>query len=293
MKPLHIVAAALVMALWGGNFGFAKWGLEELPPLTLMALRFALVALMLVPFTRPPAGRLPWIVAISFTLGGLHFSLMFSGLSRIDASLAAIAIQLQVPFAAILAALFFDDRLGWRRMAGMVGAFVGIVIIAGEPKVQGDPTALAMIIGASAMWAISNVLIKKMGPVDGFALNGWMALFAVPQLVLASLLLETGQIDALMHAGWKSLVSIVYQAVLVMVVGYGVWYVLIRQYAVNQTMPFTLLVPLFGVLAGIVMLGEELTWRVVVGGAATIAGVGVIVLRRPDAVDRTKAGSAT
>lgn len=293
MKPFDIMIAIAVMVVWGANFGFAKWGLDELPPLVLMTLRFGLVALILVPFTRLPAGKLPWILAVSFILGCLHFALMFTGLARIDAALAAIAIQMQVPFAAILAALFFNDRLGWRRMAGMVGAFAGVIIIAGEPNLEGDLGALALVVSASAMWAVSNVLIKKMGAVDGMALNGWMALFAVPQLIIASLLLESGQLDALAAAGWKTVASVTYQAVLVMVVGYGLWYGLIRRYQVNQTMPFTLLVPLFGVLAGVVMLDEALTWRLLVGGAATIAGVAVIVLRRPEAVDRTRAGSVS
>ena len=73
----------------------------------------------------------------------------------------------------------------------------------------------------------------------------------------------------------------VYQAVLVVVVGYGVWTWLLRQYEINQAMPITLLVPLVGVLSGVVFLGESLTLPLILGGLLTIVGVGIILIRRP------------
>ena len=70
-------------------------------------------------------------------------------------------------------------------------------------------------------------------------------------------------------------------AVMVTVVGYGVWYYMIDKYETNQTMPFTLLVPVVGVLGGVFALGERMTLQIGLGGFATIVGVAIIVLRRP------------
>ena len=70
-------------------------------------------------------------------------------------------------------------------------------------------------------------------------------------------------------------------AILVTVISYVMWYRILRRYSVNQAMPFTLLVPVIGVLAAALLLDEPLTLRVILGGVATIAGVAVIVLRRP------------
>src|SRR5690606_15147355 len=72
MPSRHVVLALLVMVLWGFNFVAAKWGLEELPPLALTALRFLLVALLLVSFVPRPRGRMGEIAALSVTLGSLH-----------------------------------------------------------------------------------------------------------------------------------------------------------------------------------------------------------------------------
>lgn len=280
MKPADALQAVLVTALWGFNFVAAKLGLTEFPPIFLIAVRFTLVALLLVWFVRPPLERIGRVAAVSVTLGGLHFSLMFTGLQNVDAGTAALTIQLQVPFAALLAALFFNDPFGWRSLLGMLLSFAGMVLIAGAPSVSGNLPSLALVLGAALVWAIANLQIKALGQMSGLVLNAWISLLAAPQLFLASWLLEDGQWRALTHAGPVGWGAIAYMALLVTIVGYGTWYRLLGRYPVSQTMPFMLLVPVFGVLSGVAFLGEALTWEILAGGALTITGVGIIVLRR-------------
>ncbi len=281
MNPGHVLLILGVMMVWGFNFVVAKEGLAEFPPLLLMALRFGLVAAVMIWFVRPPRGYWRTIAMLSITLGSLHFSLMFVGLTRVDASVASIAIQMQVPFAALLAAVFFQDRLGWRRALGMAVAFAGVVLIAGQPRVSTDLLFLCSVIAASFVWAVANIQIKGMAEIDGMTLNAWISLFAAPQLLLLSLLLEQGQMAAIAEASWRGWGAIVYMAVVVTMIAYGIWYSMIDRYPTNQTMPFTLLVPIFGVLSGVFVLGEPFTGAMALGGALTLAGVGVIVLRRP------------
>lgn len=291
MSARDIAGLLLVALVWGVNFAVVKAGLAELPPVFFVALRFAAVALVLVPFVRLPRQKLGRLVLLSITLGGLHFSLMFVGLRDLDVATAAIAIQLQVPFAAILAAVFLDDRLGWRRLAGMAIAFAGVALIAGEPRIGGNLLPLALVVSAALVWAVANIQIKALGDIDVFALSAWVAVLAAPQLFVASLLLEDGQWTALAAAGWTAWGSIAYQVVLVTILGYGIWYWNMQRHAVNQVMPFTLLVPLFGVLSGIVFFDERLTGPMIAGGLATIAGVAVVVIRRPRIVaPSTKGG---
>jgi O-acetylserine/cysteine efflux transporter len=282
VRPLHVAMLVAVMFVWGMNFAVAKTALYHLPPILLVALRFVLVAIVLVPFVRLPKGQWLGIFVVSVFLGLLHFTLMFNGLKDVDASTAAIAIQLQVPFSALLAALVFQDKLGWRRAIGMAIAFAGVALIAGEPRLQGNYASLAMVISAACIWAVAAIFIKRLENLDGFTLNAWMAVLATPQLFLASFLLESGQIEALRQADWLVVgFALFYQAVIIVIIGYGIWYWMLKRYDVNQTMPFTLLVPMFGVLSGVLFLGEQLTLTFLVGGAITIVGVGIIVIRRP------------
>ncbi len=285
IPPLHLLGFIGIMAIWGFNLVMAKWGLRELSPMLLMTLRFGIVALVLLPFVPRPSGRWREILLLSFLLGFLHFSMMFTGLQGIDASTAAIAIQLQVPFASLLAVLFFKDKLGWRRLLGMAIAFAGVAVVAGEPRLADSYFSLGLVIGAALIWAISNVLVKALHELPGWTIAGWMSLFATPQLALGSLVFESGQLEALRSAGWLTWTAVAYTSLAVMVVGYGAWYWLLKRHPVSVAMPFTLLLPIFGAGSGVLALGESLTPQLLVGGALVVVGVGIIVIRRPETTE--------
>ncbi|WP_366657110.1 EamA family transporter [Fodinicurvata sp. EGI_FJ10296] len=276
MKARDLLIVLLIMAVWGFNFAVSKVALEQIPPIFMIGLRFAVVAALLLPITRIPTEHMKDIFLLSVTLGSAHFALMFTGLSRVDASVAAITIQVQVPIAAALGALLYREPVTTARVVGMVIAAVGVVILAGAPQAQSDLSAVLMIVGAAFMWAVATMQMKRLSNVNGFQLNAWMALFATPQLLFTSLMVESGQWEAITAADWRVWASIAYQAVLVVVVCYSLWYWLLRKYEVSQAIPFTLLVPVFGVMSGLMFLGEVLTWNVVVGGGTTIAGVAII-----------------
>jgi O-acetylserine/cysteine efflux transporter len=271
-----LLVVLLVMAIWGFNFAVSKIALEQMPPVLMIGLRFALVAALLLPISRIPLGHMKDIFLLSVTLGSAHFALMFTGLSRVDASVAAITIQAQVPIAAALGAILYREQITLPRIIGMLVALAGVIILAGAPQARSDLAAVLMIVGAAFMWAVANLQMKNLSKVNGFALNAWMALFATPQLIVTSLILETGQWESIVSSDWRVWASITYQAVLVVVVCYSLWYWILREYSVSQAIPFTLLVPIFGVISGLLFLGETLTINVIVGGGTTIVGVAII-----------------
>ncbi len=282
MRLGDIALAVGIMVIWGCNFVVVKFGLEDFPPLLLTGLRFCLVALALIWFVpRPDAHTLRRLAALSVTFGSLHFSLMFLGLTRIDASVASVAVQLQVPFAALLAAVVFKDYLGWRRALGMALAFVGVVIVAGAPTVVPELGFLLLIVAASLVWSVGNIQVKALPAVGVFTMNAWISAMSGPQLIVLSLIFEDNQLDAIADAGVAGWGAVLYMAVLVTIVGYGYWYKLIERYSTNQTMPFTMLVPVSGIVSGVLLRGEPFGWELVIGALCTMAGVGVIVLRRP------------
>jgi O-acetylserine/cysteine efflux transporter len=121
--------------------------------------------------------------------------------------------------------------------------------------------------------------LRALGGVSVFATNGWMAVFAIPQMAFMSILFETGQVDAIANASMETWIAILHMGIIVSIVGHGLWYQMVPKYQTNQTMPFTLLIPVFGVSMGIVLLGETLNWHIIAGGLVTIAGVAIIVFR--------------
>jgi O-acetylserine/cysteine efflux transporter len=281
MTPGDLALTVVVMVLWGLNFVVAKVGLQELPPMLMVGLRFMMVAALLIGFVPFPRRQLGKIFGLSISMGALHFGLMFVGIRNVDASVASVAIQLQVPFAALLAWLFLGDTLGWRRAAGMALAFLGIILIGGEPRMAGSLLPLGLIVAASFLWAVGNIQLRHLRAVSPMALNAWLALFAAPQMFLASALFEDGQWEAMATAGWRGWGAIAYMIVFVTIIGYGFWYRMAQRYPVNVTMAHTLQVPIWGVLSSVLLLGESLTWAMVGGSLLTLAGVAIIVLWRP------------
>lgn len=283
----------LVQLLWGVNFAIAKFGLDSFSPIFFVALRFSLVAILLLFVVGlPRRDLLTRLLPLSLTMGVMHFTLIFLGMAHLDAATSSIAVQLQTPFAAIMAAFFFGERLGWRRIVGMAIAFGGVLLIAGEPRFSDNPWPLLSVIAAALVWAAGNIQVKALGDqVDAVQLNGWIAILAAPQLLVASWLIEGPQWQNIPGAAWEGWGALVFQAVVIAIFTYWIWYNMMRRYPVNQVMPFTLLLPMIGVAAGALMRHEDVTWQMVVGGLATVAGVGIIVIRRPAVVaPATKTG---
>jgi O-acetylserine/cysteine efflux transporter len=292
MKPQHLALMLLCQLLWGVNFVAAKIGLQHFEPLFFVALRFSLVALLLLPFVGLPRRKLLQLIPLSMTMGVMHFSLIFTGMRYLDAATSSIAVQLQVPFAAILAAFFFKETLGWRRITGMLVAFAGVVLIAGEPRFVGNLWPLLSVVGAALVWATANVQVKALGDeFDAVQLNGYIAILAAPQLLVVSYLLEGNQWPSVVDVHWMGWAALLFQSVVVAIFSYWIWYNMMRRYPVNQVMPFTLLLPMIGVYSGHIFLDEVITWQMLLGGLATLAGVAIVVIRRPAVVaPSTKTG---
>jgi len=270
----------MVAVIWGSGFLFAKVAIEHFPPILLMAMRFTVTALVLVWFVPIPRKQLPRLFWVALIGAAIQYSLTFTGLKHIYASTAIIVIQLEVPFAVLIAVVFLKDRVDFIKIAGMVLAFIGVVIIAGEPHLQGDLFWVAIVAAGAFTWAVGQVMIKSLGPVGGFTLIAWIAVFAAPQLYIASWLVESDQFTAIRSADWVVWAVVAYLGIIMTAVGYAIWYHLLGKYPVYQVAPYQLLLPVTTVLGGVLLLDEALTVRLMIGGGLAIGGVAVINLIR-------------
>jgi O-acetylserine/cysteine efflux transporter len=280
MRIRDIVLALLAMALWGLNFAVAKVALGEFPPILLAALRFWLVALILLPFCRRPP-RLRPILGLAIVLGLIHYPMVFSGLSRLDASTAAVVLQLQVPFGVLLAAILLGEKFRLRDGLGMAIAFAGVALIAGAPRLEASRLGLALLLVAAFGWGLGTVQLKRLGPIDPFTLNGWLGLFVALELTVVSRLVDGSPAAFIAAADWRGWLALLYTSVISTIVAFGLWARMVSRYPVSLTLPFMLTVPLFAIAGGVAIEGDRITPDIVAGGALTLIGVGSIVIRRP------------
>jgi O-acetylserine/cysteine efflux transporter len=280
MRIRDILLALTTMLLWGLNFAVAKLALAEFPPILLSALRFTLVALILLPFVPRPK-RIRPIIELAVTLGLLQFPMVFFGLTRLDASTASIVLQLQVPLGVVMAAILLGEKLSWRHGLGMAIAFAGVALIAGAPRLEANRIGLIFLLIAATAWGFSTVQLKKLGPIDPFVLNGWLGLFVAIELTVLSLAIEGSPLGPIAAATWRGWSGLLYTGLISTIVAFGLWAKLVARYSVSQTLPFMLTVPLFAIVGGIVLNGDRMTADIIAGGLLTLAGVGLIVVRWP------------
>lgn len=280
MKPLDVGLAIAIAVIWGMGFIVAKAAMAHFSPILLMALRFTLTALCLVWFVRPPLHLCKQLFWISLVSAALQYSLTFNGLRGIDASTAALLVQLEVPFGLLLAWLVLGDRISPKQALGMIISFCGAVLIVGEPKLSGDLFYAFMVIGGAFTWAVGQIMIKQLGNLGGFRLISGVAIFATPQLYIASWLLESDQLVQIETASPAAWGAVVYLGLIMTALAYALWYRLLGLYSVNQVMPFLLLLPVTSVFGGIVFLDESLTLKIATGGFLAVFGVALITLQR-------------
>jgi len=280
MKPVDVLIAIAVAIIWGMGFVIAKAGMVHFSPILLMALRFTLTAACLIYFFRPPPGLFRQLFWISLISAALQYSLTFNGVRGIDASTAALLVQLEVPFGLIMAWLVFGERIRPQQGLGILVAFAGAVLIVGEPRLEGDLIYAFLVIGGAFTWAIGQIMVKKLGNIGGFRLLSGVALFAAPQLFVASWIFEQDQLEQVQTASLGAWSSVIYLGIVMTALGYGLWYRLLGHYGVNQVMPFLLLLPVTSVCGGIFFLGESLTVKIALGGSLAIIGVALITIRR-------------
>jgi len=273
LNSKQILLALIVPITWGLGFTLAKIGMEQFSALLIMSIRFGIAGLVLVWFTKPPWGHMREIFVVALIGSTIQYGLTYNGLKGIDASTAAILVQLEGPILALMGTILLKEKLGLTRALGMGFAFLGVFIIAGEPRLDGHIDSVILLVAGSTVWAVAQIMISRLKGLSGITILAWVAIMATPQMLIASLIIEDGQWQAITSASLVDWSIIFYLAFIMTVVGYSVWYHLLSSVDVSQVSPFLMLLPITSIIAGIVLLDEKLTLSMIIGGLMIMTGV--------------------
>jgi len=262
-------------AIWGASFLFMRVAANDFGAIALVEVRLALGALVLFPFlwsarSQFPPALWPKLALIGAINSALPFILFAWGAQRAPAGIGAIANAMTVPFTALIAFLFFGERIGvWRSIALAVG-FTGVVVLAS------DRTAGVNVTWAAAAGTTASLLY-------GIGINlARRHLTGLPPAALASATLGCAALLTLPFAvaQWprtaiplESLASAGALGVLCTGLAFVAYYRLIARIGASRTSTVTYLIPLFGVVWAWLILGEAVTSSMAVAGAMILGSV--------------------
>ena len=280
LEGQHLALLIAINLIWGMNLIASKIGVGQFPPLLFTAMRFGAVALVLLPMLRWQRGQMFYLLAAALFTGPAAFALLFTGVKlTADASTVAIATQMGVPFSTLLSVWLLGETIRWRRTLGIVLAFAGIVVIGFDPRVFAYWEGLLLVILSCFVGSLGLIFVKRLKNLKALELQAWIAAVGGPGLLLLSLTLESNQATAIANAnayGWGSLA---FTTIMSSLIAHTGWYYLVSRY------PVTSLSPLFGIFFGVTLLNDQLTPRILLGGAITLVGVLIVVLREKRLVD--------
>jgi O-acetylserine/cysteine efflux transporter len=270
----HLLLALAVVAVWGTNFVVIHWGLAEFPPFLFAALRFLFSVVPWIVFVRRP--QVTWAKLASFgvLLGAGQFGLLFLAMQRdVSPGLASLIMQTQVFFTIGLAMAIQRERVSIVQALAMLLAACGIVLIGWQSAHEGrasiTPLGLALLLCAASCWAMANIVVRTAGKVDALAFMVWSSPFSLPVLFgLAFGVHGTEAVgEALRGANWLGWASVAWQAIGNTLFGFAAWNWLLARHPAATITPAALLIPVFGMGASSLVLGEPLqAWKLLAAG---------------------------
>lgn len=294
--------AVSVAVLWGINFLAIHAGLEHFPPVFFAALRFAVIAvptLLLVP--RPDVAW-RWLLAYGLGFGTVQFAFLFVAMDLgMPPGLASLVLQASAPFTVLLGALLLRESLVARQVVGIALAVVGLFVIGAHRAQTVALLPVVLTVLGALGWAFGNLASRLARSDEPLRLVLWMSIVPPLPLFALSAVMEgptagwEATAQALQGEAWTAVLGLAYVVLLGTLLGTGLWASLMRRHPAGVVAPYSLLVPVVGMLAAWLVLAEQPDLTELAAGAVIVLGVllGSPRVLRPGLPQREVAASSS
>ena len=282
MRAADVARLVALAAMWGASYLFMRYAVPEFGPVPLIALRVLVAGIALLLFIKATGGAVGWrkhwraFLFVGAVGLALPFVLIATALRTIDASTAAILNALAPLFATVVAAAWIREPVTPAKMSGIALCIAGTAVLVGwtpRPMTGAELLAAGMSIAATALYGytivFTKVHLKGASPIGTSAGTLLMAAVALAPLVAFAPLHASITPMAWAAALGLAIVSTTFAFIL--------YYRLIADVGPVKAITVTLLVPIFGMLWGVIFLGEPLTAGRIAGCAIILAGCALIL----------------
>lgn len=271
MKLSAILLSLLVVFIWGVNPAVSKLGLQELPPFTFLTIRYAIVALIFLPFAKPSKKELGQLLFVAITSNVITNMLGYIAYKELSPSASSLLMQTEGPISVLMACLWAKERINLKQVLAILLSFVGVAVIMDMPEMSFYGVALILL--SRFFWGACQIMFKntKHMPIPTFLAYSY--LFAVPFTAMGSVWIEDFDYSALDKVNWVIAGWVMAFEVILLSVAMVLWQKLIAVNGVSKIAPFSTLRIVFGIIAGILMFNDPLTWQILLGSALVTLGV--------------------
>jgi len=280
MSPRDRLLAVLVAVCWGLNFPATALALDHFPPFFMVALRFALIAIPTVLFVPRPQIEFRWLLGAGLGIGLLQFAFLYAGMAAgMPSGLASLVLQASAPFTVLIAGIWLRERITPRQAAGIAIAVLGLAAIAVHRAQVAALLPVILTLCGALGWAIGNISTRKAEAPNPFRLTLWMSVVPpVPMLALALLVEGPERIGDSLATSFTldalpAVLGLLYIVLIATLVGYGIWGGLLKRNPSSVVAPFSMLVPVVGVLASWLAFGEVIDQVELIAGIFVVGGV--------------------
>lgn len=280
LTPFHRLLACAVALIWGVNFLAIHLSLQQFPPLFLVALRFALLAIPTMLFVPRPKVATRWLVGYGVGFGVLQFTFLYSGMAAgMPAGLASLVLQASGPFTLVLGALLLKEQVRGRQWWGVAVAAAGMVVVGVSRAGVAQLVPYVLVLLGALGWALGNLSSRLAAPPNPLHLTLWMSVVVPVPMLALSLLLEgphditDSLVTSFTAQAAPAWIGLAYTVVVGTVVGSGIWTWLLARHPAGVVGPFSMLVPVVGMATAALALDERPTPWEVLGGVVVVAGV--------------------
>ena len=292
-----LVPILVLTLVWGCNWPILKLGVTEMAPLTFRAytLPFAGIGLLAIAKAsgesiRISRGLWPVVIVLAlFNITGWNGLILF-GVQQMPAGRSAILAYTMPVWATLVSLMVLHEPLSRRKAFGLALGMAGMLVLLADDltALRGTPFGALMILGAAIVWAIGTVLLRKLRPpISQNALTGWMMIVGWVPLVIAAPLLDPGWLSHVPNLSATAWFAVLYNIVFAGTIAHWAWFTLARTLPVAVSSLSSLPVPVVGVFAGMIVLGERPGPAEWIALALVVAAlVAVLVKQEPERVNK-------
>ena len=272
--------------LWGLNWPAVKFMLTGMPPITIRAIAFPSAAILLALIVKALGQRLmppradfwPMCAASLFLIFGFNLLSTFAQVFT-DASKAAIIAYTMPAITAVLAVIFLKERLSGQVILAIVVGMAGLGVLASQDfqALLADPAGPAIMFAGATSWAIGNIILKaRTWTLEPMALAAWF--FAIASVLAWPLVFAFEPLSGQQMPSLAVLLTLAYHVLGPMVVCYLLWTMLLGRLPASVAGLATLTAPVVGVLSSVGLMGEVLTWQIVVALVMIVTSIAMALI---------------